>query len=281
MKKVKRRKKTKKFEIKPSRLGTNIKEFMKLRVVSTHNFISLLKKLKVIEKSILLEITEDKVFSKIHTPDKSVMKYAAEPFKEVFEGDIDWDSLGCDRIKVGIMDVTRLIDSFKHFRSEEDIFVEIQTASLNDQCVATEIFISSTSLKITIKCADLSLLSYVEDDILTMVHSKQDYIHKFPLYQSDFSSIAALCSLENNNDELLQWEVNKDKVLSKGNSFEYTLNIGSSDIEMSDESPGIYIYKYQLGFVDIGSSDLYVHHNRIVIFSECGTTSTAIGLVSR
>ena len=49
---------------------------MKIRVTSTTNLIAFLKKLKVVDRSVLLELKEDKLLSKVHTPDKSVMKYA-------------------------------------------------------------------------------------------------------------------------------------------------------------------------------------------------------------
>ena len=58
---------------------------MKIRVTSTSNLISFLKKLKVVDKSVLLELTEDKLFSKVHTPDKSVMKYAGISNDQIFD----------------------------------------------------------------------------------------------------------------------------------------------------------------------------------------------------
>ena len=254
---------------------------MRLRVVSTSNLIAFLKKLKAVEKSVLLELSSEKLFSKVHTPDKAVMKYTAVPISDVFEGDFDWDSLECDRIKVGIMDISRLIDSFRHFRSEEDIFVDISVSDLDGSCVATQMKLTSASLNITIRCADLSLLAYVEDEILELVHSKEDYVHKFQIYQSDFSSIASLCGFENDSDELLEFEVNRDKIVAKGNSFDYKLNVGEEEIEMAEESRDICFYKNQLGFVDIESGEVYIHNNRIVFFSDQSMTSTAVGLVSK
>jgi len=254
---------------------------MRIRVVSTSNLIAFLKKLKVVDKSVLLELSSENLFSKVHTPDKAVMKFASVPLSDVFEGDLDWDSLDCDRIKIGIMDVSRLIDSFRHFRAEEDIFVEISTTSLEGSCVATQMKLTSSSLNITIRCADLSLLSYVEDEILGLVHSKEDYVHKFQIYQSDFSSIASLCGFETDSDELLEFVVNKDKIVAKGNSFDYKLNVGEDEIEIADETRDICFYKNQLGYVDIESGEVYIHPNRIVFFSDQSMTSTAVGLVSK
>ena len=254
---------------------------MRLRVVNTQNFISFLKKLKVIEKSVLLEIGQENTFSKVHTPDKSVMKYSAIPNSEIFEGDIDWDAIDSDRVKIGILDVTKLMDSFKHFRVEEDIYFDVNIVDLDGEKVASEVNLSSASLNIKIRCADLTLLSYIEDEILGMVHSKEDPLHRFKIYQSDFSSIASLCSLESDSNELLEFDVYKNKIVAKGNSFDYTLNIGNDEIQVSDETSDISIYKNQLGYVDIETGECYIHQNRMVFFSDQSMTSTAVGLVSK
>lgn len=255
---------------------------MKLRVTSPQNFIAFLKKLKVIEKSVLLEIDEEKTFSKVHTPDKAVMKYTSVENSEIFEGEIDWEFIKTDRIKIGIMDVTKLMDAFKHFRTEEDIFIEIQLTHLNDgDCVATELKITSSTLNIKIRCADLSLLAYVNDNVLEMVHSKEDYIHKFKLYNSDFISIASLCNLETDSDELLEWDMFKDKIVVKGNSFDFKLNIKEDEIEIASETREISIYKNQLSYVDVETGECYIHENRMVFFSSETDTSCAVGLVTK
>ena len=209
---------------------------MKIRVTSTANLISFLKKLKVVDRSVLLELKEDKLFSKVHTPDKSVMKYASIDNTSIFDSIEDWeDSVSSDRIKMGIMDVGRFMDCFKHFRPEEDIFLELNLQDVDGETVATEIKVLSASLSIRIKCADLSLLSYVDDNILGIVHSKEGQEAMFKIYNSDFISIDSLCGLESNSQELLTFEVDKNQVIAAGDSFRFKLNIGKSDIEVSGE----------------------------------------------
>ena len=63
---------------------------MKIRITSIPNLITFLKRLKSVEKNVILEVTENKISSKVHTPDKAVMKYSSLNFNEVFEGDIEW-----------------------------------------------------------------------------------------------------------------------------------------------------------------------------------------------
>jgi hypothetical protein len=251
---------------------------MNIRVTSTSNLIAFLKKLKVVDRSVLLELQEDRLFSKVHTPDKSVMKYASISNTHIFDTIENWDEVKSDRVKIGIMDVARLMDCFKHFRAEEDIFLNVKVQDVDSETVATEVEVYSSSLSIKIKCADLSLLSYVDDNVLSMVHSKEEQDGKFKIYNSDFSSIVSLCGMETNSQELLNFELKKDQVIAAGESFRYKLNIGASDIEV-DSDMKCSIYKSQLNFVDAESYTCYVHDNRMVFFSDQSETSTAVGLI--
>lgn len=257
---------------------------IRIRITSTPNLINFLKRLKTVDRSVLLELDSKRLFSKVHTPDKSVMKFASLDFSDVFEGEIDWKSvvkkgISDERVKIGLIEVGKAIDCFKHFRPEEDVFLEIETDSLDGSCVATQIKLVSNSLYINLKCADLSLLSYVEDNILQMVHSKEDYLAKFKIYQSDFSSIVSLCGLETNSEELLTFEVKSGSVRTKGDSFNYKINIGSDFIETTDGDCVSPIYKTQLSYMESETSDCYIFENRMVLFSEQSNTSIAIGVV--
>ena len=66
---------------------------MNIRVTSTSNLIAFLKKLKVVDRSVLLELQEDRLFSKVHTPDKSVMKYASISNTHIFDTIENWDEV--------------------------------------------------------------------------------------------------------------------------------------------------------------------------------------------
>ena len=249
---------------------------MKLRITSISNLISFLKRLKTVDRSVILEVTQDKLFSKVHTPDKSVMKYSSVMMSDVLEGEIDWKAVKDDRIKIGIVDVTRLVEAFKHFRPEEEVHIELSLTSSDGSCVANEIKLVSASLNIKLRCADLSLLSYVEDNILSMVHSKEDYEVNFRIYQS-------LCGLETNSEEILCFEVKEKNVHAIGESFNYKLNIGSSEIiiENKDTTTLPNIYKTQLSYMEQETCQAYVHENRLVLVSEQSSTSIAIGLVEK
>lgn len=252
---------------------------MKIRITSIPNLITFLKRLKSVEKNVILEITEDKISSKVHTPDKAVMKYSSLGFSEVFEGNIDWKEK--NKIKIGLIDVGRVIDAFKHFRPEEDVFLELTVQDEDTEYITSEIRLISKSLKIKLKCADLGLLSYVSDEILTVVHSKEDYIGTFKIYQSDFNTILSLCGMESNSEEILNFSITKEEVYSSGDSFKYKLALGPDEISIQEENMDSSIYKNHLGYMEQETCQVYIHENRIVLDSETSSTSIAIGIVEK
>jgi hypothetical protein len=256
---------------------------MKLRITSIQNLIVFLKRLKQVDRNVVLEITSEKIFCKVHTPDKSVMKYSALDFGDVFESDFDWTSIKNDRVKIGLTDVGRLMDSFKHFRPEEEVHLELNVEKVDGDSVATELRLISPSLNIKLRCANLDLLSYVEDKILEIVHSRVEERANFKLYQSDFTTVLSLCGLDTNSEEILTFEVNDKTAHGIGDSFNYKLNIGTTEIMLDEgeKSVSAGIYKNRLSNMEPELCEVYVHSNRVVMFSEQSDTAIAIGLVEK
>ena len=252
---------------------------MKLRIVSIPNLIEFLKKLKVVDRSVLLELNTTKLFSKIHTADKSVMKSVSIPVDQVFEGNITTGS--ADRVKVGMIDITKFIDCFKNFKPSESVHIEIVHTSVDSDEVATSLKVYTDSVKISFHCADLGLLSYVDDDILGMVHDKEGASGFFRLYNSDFESIDSLCDLENNSEELLEFSLTENTVVASGHSFEYKLNISNSDIKLDNGPCTFSMYKKQLGYVDLEQTSVYIHDNRLIFSSDVKPSTIAIGLINK
>jgi hypothetical protein len=89
--------------------------------------------------------------------------------------------------------------------------------------------------------------------------------------------------LETNSEEILCFEVKEKNVHAIGESFNYKLNIGSSEIiiENSETTTTPNIYKNQLSYMEQETCQVYVHENRLVLVSEQSSTSIAIGLVEK
>jgi hypothetical protein len=113
-----------------------------------------------------------------------------------------------------------------------------------------------------------------------MVHSQEDAVAQFKIYQSDFTTILSLCGLETNSEEILAFEINEKNAHAFGDSFRYKLNLGASEITTSD-SVVSNIYKNQLSYMEAETCQVFVHDNRLVMCSEQSSTSIAIGLVEK
>jgi hypothetical protein len=259
---------------------------LRLKVTNPNNLTAFFKKLKSIEKSVLIEITTDRVYCKVHTPDKSVIKYVEIPFTDVFEGDFNVKvkdgkaSSELELLKVGILDIGKAMDMYKHFRPEEEIFWDIEFVRSGSDFVASEILIGSSNLGIKLRCADLILLSYVEDDIIKMVHSTQGAVAAFPLYKSDMGTIESLCNFEYVANELITFVASPEKVEVKGNSFNYKMNITEDEIKFkTEESVEFSFYKKQFGYIDEENSILYIQDNRVIIRSRESNSNIAISII--
>ena len=86
------------------------------RIANSSNFIAFLKKLKLVDKSVPLEIEGGNLFAKVRTPDKSVIKFVSVDINDILEGDFP-----ANRLKVGILEIGKLIDVFKYFGPEEEL----------------------------------------------------------------------------------------------------------------------------------------------------------------
>jgi hypothetical protein len=106
----------------------------------------------------------------------------------------------------------------------------------------------------------------------------------FKIYQSDFTTVLSLCGLENNSEEILSFQISDKNAHAVGDSFNYKLNIGASEILFNDNSVDKVepnVYKNQLSHMEAETCQVYVHENRFVLFSEQSSTSIAIGLVEK
>lgn len=245
---------------------------LNFRIVNSTNFISFLKKIKLVDKSVPLEIEGNNLFAKVKTPDKSVIKYVCVDTSEIIEGD-----LPSTRLKIGILEIGKLIDVFKYFGPEEELNLAVEAQSFEGSLVATSMKFSSSSLNIFIKCADISLLAYIDDNIQKQIHSTDGSEVNFEISKENFQKISSLTGIESNSEELLNFDVHENGVTIRGNSFQYHVSRKTAN-EFSN--PCVYtIYKNQFSYIDQENSEVHFHENRILIKSTESDSIIAIGLV--
>jgi hypothetical protein len=243
------------------------------RITNSSNLIVFLKKLKTVDRSVILELEGPDFFAKVRTPDKSVIKYVGSKVDDFFEGETH-----NSRIKIGILEIGKFIDVFKYFGPEEETFVEFTAQNVDSAMVATGFKVYSSSINIKFKCADISLLSYIEDKIQKTIHSSDGSLISFNVSKESFAKISSLTTIENNQEELLNFQVHSKGLTVKGNSFQYNI-IKDGPLQGYSEDSNYTIYKNQFNFIDQENSAFYVQENRIVVISEESNSIIAIGLV--
>jgi hypothetical protein len=245
---------------------------LNFRITNPNNLIAFLKKIKIVNKSVILEMDESNIFAKVRMTERTFLKFVKTRADEFFEGD-----KVTKRIKIGIVDISKLIDVFKYFGAEEEISIEFSTGVLDDSIVATSFSVYSASTDIKFKCADIGLIGYIEDDVQAMVHSSKDAIIDFPMSKESFIKISNLTTIENNQDELLNFDVNASGLSVNGNSFQHKLIREKLEGYTKDET--FTIFKYFFNYIDQENSHFYIQENRIVVLSEETDGAIAIGLV--
>lgn len=246
---------------------------LKFRITNSTSFITFLKKIKTVDKSVILELESTQFFAKVRTADKSVIKYASIDTYNFLEGEIPKG-----RVKIGIMEINKIIDAFKYFGPEEEIYMELTAQNVDKDILATGFKFKSKSITISIRCADVELLTYMDDAIQKSIHSSEDHIISFPFSKEAFNKVVSLTGMENNSEELLNFDVSENKVVIRGNSFEYNL-IDGTEIPGFSRDETYTIYKNQFSSIDQEKSMIYVHENRIVVHSLESDSMIAIGRV--
>jgi len=243
------------------------------KIANSTNFIAFLKKLKLVDKSVPLEIEGSNLFAKVRTPDKSVIKFVSVDVNDILEGDFP-----SERLKIGILEIGKLMDVFKYFGPEEELNLIVDSQPYEGGLIATSLKFSSSSLNIFIKCADISLLAYIDDNIQKQIHSTEGSDVNFEISRENFQKVASLTGIESNSEELLNFDIEESGVIIRGNSFQYNLIKGKT--ANGFETPSVYtIYKNQFSYIDQEASEIHFHENRILIKSIESDSIIAIGLV--
>jgi hypothetical protein len=226
-----------------------------------------MKKFSAIEKSLLFEISGDRVIAKTHTPDKSVVKIGSILLTDIMD-----EVSGKKDAKVGLFAVDNFVASFKHF-GENEAKLEINTETVGAEEVATEMKASSNNLKISYPCASTSMFRYIDEALSKKIMDTTTALFSFRIDKDTLTKISALSGLDSDNDTLSI--SSKDGEISfKGKSFELSLP------GVTSENDGdISFYKSHFVFIDKEDSEVFVTDNKIIFKSLETDTNIVIGKV--
>lgn len=241
------------------------------KIKSINNLIGFLKRFSVIEKQLLLEITADNILAKSNTPDRATVKYSKIPIVDVLELKSEFKS---DLLKIGIIDINKFCNAFKHFNEGDEIFFDVLTDTIGEDLLGIEMKLYNDNLKITIPCQDISLYTYISSDALKRIIKSvaDEKVMEFPFPKEVFAKISSLCGMDGSEDHVKVKVTNDGKVYMKGKSFEYhLLDVqGGTDIELTFKNN-------QFGFIDQEISAFHLSPNRMLVKSTDSDTLIVLG----
>jgi hypothetical protein len=250
------------------------------KIKSPNNLISFLKRFSPIEKSLLLELTPEHLIAKTHTPDRSTIKYSKLALTEVLDGTVP-DKL----LKIALLDINKVLNVFDHFNEGDEIFLDISYSTVNEETIAFSLKFYTNSLKITLTCADPIQFTYISAEALKRILKSvsDEKILEFAFPKESFSKINSLCKIDS-KDDLLKINVNPEgKVLFKGKSFEYKLDV--LDPKYVGQEAEMAFYNNQFAFIDQEASAFHISKNKMLVLSsdnsDTRTTIIVLGRIER
>jgi hypothetical protein len=244
-----------------------MKQKLSLRISSSNELISFLKRFSAIESSLLIEIDNGFLKAKTHTPERSVVKSSKIELSRIF---VDVPEMN-ESVLFGVYNIDKLMNTFKHFPEGGVDFV-LDYEKTGDGNVGTSITVSNDSLKINFDCASLRLFTHITDDMMERISTTDSAVVDFVLSKENQNRILSLSTIDSDH-KLLTFDVKEGKVSSLGKSFH--LNLLS--LENTSGETNISLYKQQFAYLDREDAIAYVSDDRIVFNSIETDTKTIIG----
>jgi len=233
---------------------------------STANFSAYLKRFSSIEKTLLLEISNNKFIAKTHTPDKAVVKISSTDLTEIF------NPIKATDVKIGMFAVDNFIQTFKHL-GENDVKFEVTSEKVGGEETATQLKIYNKSLKFNFPSASPSLFKYIDKDLAAKITDTSSAIFSFRIDKDTLTKISSLCSIDSDNDSLKIYSTGGE-IFFAGKAFD--LNLPGVTVK---EDTTITFYKTHFGFVDKEDSEVFILENKVIFKSLESDSTIAIGKV--
>lgn len=244
---------------------------IRFKIKSAENFTNFLKRFKAIEKGLLLELSPDKLRAESHTADRGIVKSSEISLDTVLEGEVT-----TDLIKIGIFNIGRVIDMFKHFEEADELFLELNWEKVHGENIGINLKLISPKLKFNLKCADTDLFTYVSSDMFDTItkgiEESKDAEFSFP--KESFNKINSLCSFDQGEDRLTI-DFSGGEISFKGESFNYLLGVDPNNNNLD-----FSFYKDRFASVDEENSNFLLGSDKILINSVESSTQVIIGRVA-
>lgn len=232
---------------------TNENELV-LVIKSLDQFSQFLNRFSKMEDQLLMELTPLHLKAKMSSADKTALKAEKVDLESIFEIE-NFEEIP-DEIKIGILNIKKLTEAFKHF-TDKQVTLKIKYVRLNKQVVSEGLELNSSSLSINFDCADIGLFKPISDELLNQVTAKTDSSVFFKLTKDQFYKVLDLTKFVNSKEDFIAIDIDKNKNIvfessklngsRKNKSFSYIID--KTDISTANFET-VYFKKEYFEFVD-------------------------------
>lgn len=244
------------------------------------SFITWLKKFSSINNSLLIEVDEPSTtfLAKTYNDERSVVKLSRIKFDEA--GFIVKPNKDPKRVKVGVLNISRLVKILDQFSSDDFSltinFDEVQGETV--ELAGTTLLFKNKNLKISEDCTSLSIFRYISDEKFKEAISKiDDPLVEFTMNEEDIQQINSLNVLDNDN-KFLEFVSKDSKYHVCGKAFEFDITDKTTQISEDCTLP---IFKEQFSNVDSDDYEVKMGEDRLVFTSGDEDTVTVISMVEK
>jgi len=239
---------------------------LKMQLTDASEFTNFLKRFSPISGSLLIEIEDNYLKAKSHTPERSVVKSSKIELSRVF----NIESVD-EPIIFGVYSVDKLINSFSHFNGTELTFT-IKLENTPEGTVGTDIVLQGENLKIAFQCATLRLFTHITDEMMDRIADTASAEVNFVLTKEVQSRVNSLTKIDT-DQKLLTLSVADGNVNASGKSFELNL----LTVDNTEANVDLSVYKSQFAFVDKEDTMVYMNEDRLIFHSLETETKMIIG----
>jgi hypothetical protein len=244
-----------------------MKNSISLQLSSSEDLLNFLKRFSSISSSLLIEIEDDYIKAKTHTPERSVVKSSKIELHRVFNDDASIE----ENVMFGLFSVEKMMKAFSHFGGGPFNFILNQEKTSDGQ-VGTEIHLKNESLNINFPCASLRLFTQITDAMMNKIADASASDVSFLLTKEMQAKINSLSGIDS-DQKLITLSIKNGNVTISGKSF----NLNLTTVDNFDDELSISIYKNQFAYLDKEDSMVYLTEDRIIFHSVESDTKMIIG----
>jgi len=228
---------------------------------------NMVKKLLLMDSSVYLNVSEDRLYSHTFIPSKDVAKTSYVDLTEVME----FESNEIPLVKVSLFSGQKLIECLKYF-DPHNLRGELHYYEEGDEYYAEKIVLQDPTTEITIHCADVTLgFTTMSDTQINAAFGNDSELYHFQLSQEMLTKVNNLITLDKN--ELFSIYSNSKGVHIKGDTYDVVV-----DDDITTENQEVHLFKSFLNRIDRENYAVSVCPNKLVLDSQDSNTRIALNL---